>query len=187
MKKPMIILVGPSGAGKSTLLERAVRDFDQLRDTTTFTTRPMRKGERDGRPYYFVSRETFLGLIDKDFFVEWAEVHGNYYGTPASQISDFWTQGKAVIMDVDAQGAKTFKTKYPQAITVFILPPSIDELRQRLIARESGQMKDLELRLENASKEIQQAQEFDYQLVNKDLDQTYENFKKLVEELLGSR
>jgi len=187
MKNAMVILVGPSGAGKSTLLDRAIQDFPELRDTVTYTTRSMRAGEQEGAPYHFVTRETFLKLIDEDFFVEWAAVHDQLYGTPGSQIQGFWDEGKTVIMDVDPQGAKTFKAKYPQALTVFILPPSIDKLRQRLASRDAGKTKDLELRMANAQKEILQAEDFDHQLVNDDLEGAYESLKKLIEELLRSR
>lgn len=181
----MIILVGPSGVGKSSFLTRALQDYPELRDTVTYTTRPMRLGESEGHPYHFVSKERFEELIQQDFFVEWAQVHGNLYGTPHDQIKDTWQMGQAVIMDVDTQGAKTFKAKYPQALTVFILPPSIDALRKRVAIRDGGQTVNLELRMRNAEREIAEAKDFDYQLTNGNFEEAYAELKKMIDEWLG--
>src|SRR5690606_27393950 len=122
----------------------------------------------------------------EDFFVEYAEVHGNLYGTPHYQIQDALKAGKVVIMDVDIQGAKTFKEKYPKAFTIFIHPPDLDELRQRVIKRD-GNPKDLEVRMENARKEIAQSSQFDAQLVNDEFEASYAQFKKIIEEKLNLR
>lgn len=186
-KKPMIILLGPSGVGKSTLLERALRDFPSLVDTVTFTTRSMRPGESEGNPYHFVTRAEFESRIAQGFFVEWAEVHNNLYGTPQHQIDDAWVAGKAIIMDVDVQGAKTFLAKFPHATAVFILPPSIEALRHRLQKRDGKPPKDLELRLKNAEKEIAQSGSFEHRLTNENFDQTYASFKKIIEKVISSR
>lgn len=187
MKNGIIILVGPSGVGKSTLLTRLVQDFSQLRDLITYTTRSMRPGEKEGDPYFFVSHDKFLKLIEQNFFIEWAEVHGNLYGTPVDQLKATWDEGKVVIMDVDTQGAKTFMKKYPQSTTIFVLPPSIDELRQRLAMRDAGKTKDLELRMKNAEKELGQVEDFDYQLVNDRLESSYAKLQKMIEDLLRNR
>jgi guanylate kinase len=128
-----------------------------------------------------------LELVRDGFFVEWAEVHKNLYGTPLHQLEDAWKEGKAVIMDVDVQGAATFKAKYPDAALVFILPPSIDELRRRVMKRDQGKTKDLELRMENAAREIAVAHKFDYQVINDDFERSYGEFKKLVESLVLGR
>lgn len=180
----MIIVAAPSGAGKSSFVDRITHEMPILVDTVTYTTRAMREGEFEGLPYHFVSREKFQELVEKGFFVEWAEVHTNLYGTPLHQLEDAWAKNKVIIMDVDVQGAATFKAKYPDAATVFILPPSIEELRRRVEKRDKGRTQNLEVRMANASREIAKAHEFDYQLVNDDFERSYAEFKKLVESLV---
>lgn len=180
----MIILAAPSGAGKSSFVDRITREMPQLRDTVTYTTRTMRTGESQGNPYFFVSREEFLQKIEQDFFIEWAKVHTNLYGTPFYQIEEAWAVGKCVIMDVDVQGARTFKEKFPDAVTIFILPPSIEELRRRIERRDGQVPVDLDVRMANASKEIALANEFDFQVVNDDFERSYAEFKKIVEKLV---
>jgi len=185
MKTRMIIVAAPSGAGKSSFVERACREEPRLVDTVTYTTRSMRKGESQGHPYHFVTREEFEAKIKENFFVEWANVHTNLYGTPYDQLENAWIQGKCVIMDIDVQGTDTFKAKYPDAVSVFILPPSIDELRRRIEKRDGRVPADIEIRMANAEKEIQHASRFDYQIVNDQFEVSYAQFKKIVEELLS--
>lgn len=184
-KTKMIILAAPSGAGKSSFVEKITQEEPRLFDTVTYTTRVMRKGERQGFPYHFVSMSEFERLRDENFFVEWAKVHTNFYGTPHHQLEDAWKEGRCVIMDVDIQGAATFKAKFPEAKTIFILPPSIDELRRRIHKRDEVIPADFEVRMENAAREMKEADKFDYQIVNDQFDQSYARFKKIVEELLG--
>ena len=117
--------------------------------------------------------------------MEWALVHNNMYGTPYYQLENAWLQGKCIIMDVDVQGADTFKAKYPDAVSIFILPPSIDELRRRITKRDGGVPADIEIRMGNAEKELQHASRFDYQIVNDNFEHSYGEFKKIVEELLS--
>lgn len=183
----MFILVGPSGVGKSTLLEMVLKDFPNVKDVVTYTTRTKRPGEVEGLHYFFVDKEKFIKLRNEDFFIEWAEVHGNLYGTPHEQVRQNFANGHCVIMDVDVQGAKVIKGKYPQAFTVFIHPPSIDTLRHRLDGRDKGQTKDLSVRLKNAEREIKEAHLFDKQLINDELPQTYGQLKKIIEDLLRNR
>lgn len=183
----MIIVAAPSGAGKSSFVERLTSEMALLADTVTYTTRAMRDGESEGHPYHFVPRERFLDLARDGFFVEWAEVHKNLYGTPLHQIEDAWKQNRVVIMDVDIQGAATFKAKYKQeAASIFILPPSIEELRRRVMKRDGGKTRDIELRMENAAREIAAAPHFDYRVVNDDFETSYNEFKKLVQKLIES-
>jgi len=188
MKKDLVILVGPSGVGKSTLLERALKDFEVLCDTVTYTSRPMRTGEKEGVPYHFVTRDKFRQMIDLGIFVEWAEVHGNLYGTPTIQLDEYWGRGKVAIMDVDIQGAKNLKSRYPQALTIFIVPPSIDALRQRVVAREKGKVPaDLEIRMQTALKEIKEAHFCDHQVVNEDFEIAYGHVHNLIAKHLKNR
>lgn len=185
MKVRMIIIAAPSGAGKSSFVARINQEFPRLRDTVTFTTRPMRAGESEGQPYHFVSREKFEDLKAQGFFVEWAVVHNNLYGTPYYQLEEAWGRDEVIIMDVDVQGAATFKQKFPDAISIFILPPSIDELRRRVTKRDGRVPADLEVRMANAEREIQRAGEFDFRLVNDDFEKSYQQFKKIIEDLLA--
>jgi guanylate kinase len=184
MKTRMIIIAAPSGAGKSSFVEKITKEFPALRDTVTFTTRAMRTGESEGQPYHFVTKEKFLELREQDFFVEWAVVHGNLYGTPYYQLEDAWKKDEVIIMDVDVQGAETFKKKYPDAATIFIIPPSIDELRRRITKRDGKIPADIEVRMKNAQEEMKRAQEFQYQIINDDFAKSYAQFKKIIEDLL---
>ncbi len=187
MKTQMIIVAAPSGAGKSSFLDRALKDFSILEDTITFTTREMRKGEGPGNPYHFVSIPEFEALVAKNYFVEWAQVHGNFYGTPLEQIEKAFAAGRVIIMDVDIQGADTFKAKYPQAKSIFILPPSIEELRRRVINREGREPSNMALRMQNAEREMARAGEFDFRLVNDEFESSYRQFKKIIEDLVQAR
>lgn len=186
MKTKMLIVAAPSGGGKSSLCNRLLAEIPQLVDTITYTTRPMREGEREGFPYHFVTPQRFLELRDQGFFVEWAEVHGRLYGTPMHQLEDAWKLDRWIIMDVDVQGAATFKRLYPSAVSIFILPPSLDELRRRLIARDKGKTYDIELRLKNAEREIAEAHKFDHQIVNQEFDKAYAELKKIVADAMKS-
>lgn len=185
MKPCFIILIGPSGVGKSSFLERALKDYPNLRDVTTYTTRPLRAGESEGNPYHFVTKEKFEDLKKQNFFVEWAQVHDKFYGTPKDQLDRAWANHLGVIIDLDIQGARSIKKLYPFAVTVFLKPPSLDALRQRLMKR--GQTTDLELRLANAQKELAVAGEFDEVLVNDDFEGTYRTFIKIVEKVLKNQ
>lgn len=184
----LIIVVGPSGAGKSSFVERAVEQMPFLVDVVTCTTRKMREGESEGHPYHFIDLTDFQKKIEEGYFVEYARVHDNYYGTPKNQIEKTWSEGKVVIMDVDIQGAKTFIKKYPEeAHTIFIIPPSVDVLRKRVIARDGGEPCDLDLRMENGKKEIALAHEFQHQVVNDDFDTAFGKFKKIIENIVSPR
>ena len=187
MNKKMIIVAGPSAVGKSTFVSQAILELPQLEDTKTFTTRKMREGEVEGDPYHHVSEERFQKLLEDGYFVEWAKVHDNHYGTPNHQLHEAWDRGKTIIMDVDIQGAKTFKEKFPQALSLFIHPPSFDVLRQRLEARDGKGARDLELRLRNASFEITQSKDFDVEITNDNFETSYKEFKKIIVEFLEKK
>ena len=187
MKTRMLIIVAPSGAGKSSFVDRITKDISRLRDTVTYTTRAMRAGESEGNPYHFVSQDRFVELRDQGFFVEWAIVHENLYGTPYHQLEEAWAKDEVIIMDVDVQGADTFKLKFPDAACIFIMPPSIDELRRRVTKRDGRVPADLEIRMKNAEDEIKRAHEFDFQVVNDQFDKSYLEFKKIIEDLLSRR
>lgn len=184
MRTKLFVVSAPSAAGKSSLCERALKEFSNLEDIITYTTRSMRPGESEGMPYHFVTKEEFLRLKEKDFFIESATVHTNYYGTPRDVFDRAWSQGKYLIMDVDVQGAAHFRSIFPNAAYVFITVPSFDELRKRLEKRDGANSKDLGLRLENAQKEMQQAHLFEFKLINDNFDQAYRDFKKIIEDVM---
>lgn len=184
MKTNLIIVAAPSGAGKSSFIEKICKENASLVDTITYTTRSMRLGESQGHPYYFVSEEEFKTKIEEGFFVEWAMVHNRFYGTPMYQLEDAWKNNRCIIMDVDIQGAKTFKEKFASSKSIFILPPSIDELRKRIIKRDGKVPQDIEIRMENAKNEMKEAPHFDFRLVNDEFETSYAEFKKIVENLL---
>lgn len=162
-----------------------MKEIPGLSDVVTYTTRPPRDFETHGDQYYFVSLQEFEKLRQENFFAEWARVHGNLYGTPRSSIEELWSQGRHLIMDIDFQGARSLTALYPQAKTIFILPPSIDELRHRIVKREGGRKPhDLSLRMERARKEMDLAAEFDYQIVNDDFERSFTEFKKIIEKLV---
>lgn len=177
----MIIVAAPSGAGKSSFVEKLAAEDARLHDVVTYTTRAMRAGESQGKPYFFISRDEFEQKKKENFFIEWAQVHTNLYGTSYEQLHNAWEQGKVVIMDIDIQGVATFKAKYPDAKTVFILPPSLDELRRRVIKRDGQAPADLEIRMQNASIEMARAPEFDVRIVNDDFARSFAEFKKIVD------
>jgi len=183
-KEPVIIIVvGPSGAGKSSFVDRVISESDQIVDVITNTTRSMRPGESQGQPYDFVSITDFKERISAGLFVEWAEVHGNLYGTPKSEIERIHALGKAAIMDIDIQGANSFKEAYPGVHTIFIMPPSIDALRLRVKGRDGSSLssEQLEVRMKNAETEIAAAKTFDTQITNDDFESSYKVFKNLVD------
>lgn len=184
MKTPLIIVSAPSGAGKSSLCQRALQEFSQLIDSVSYTTRSPRVGEMEGNPYHFVSEKKFLELKDSGFFAEWAQVHGNFYGTPRHQIEDASRDGKIMIMDLDVNGAYHLKKTYPDAVTIFILPPSVDVLRARITARDQGKTPNLDLRLKNAESEMKEASNFDHRLINDEFEKSYLEFKKIIKSLL---
>lgn len=184
MRTKLFIVTAPSGAGKSSLCEKAVKDFPNLDDVITYTTRAMRPGESQGNPYHFVSKERFEELKSEGFFVEYATVHNNFYGTPKDVFEVAWSKKRYLIMDVDVQGAATFRKIFPHAVYIFIQPPSLDELRKRLEKRDGVESKDLELRLSNAKKEMEHAPLFEFQIVNDNFDKAYSEFKKIIEDIM---
>lgn len=188
MKTRMILVAAPSGAGKSSFVDRVVREIPQLEDVITYTSRTMRHHEVQGHPYHFISLEEFQNRIAEGFFVEWAKVHTNLYGTSHESLDHAWNRGKVVIMDLDVQGVRTFLEKLPEGLkTIFILPPSLEELQRRILKRDQVAPADLEVRMKNAALEMAEAPWFDYKVVNDDFEKSFQNFKKIIEELLGLR
>ena len=166
----LLILSSPSGAGKTTLTKYLLDELPDFTFSVSHTTRKPRVGEIDGVHYHFVERERFEALRDEGSFAEWAEVHGNLYGTSIAEIARARSQGKrGIVFDIDYQGARQIKAKRPDAVGVFILPPSLEVLRKRLEGRATDDPKVIERRFDHAKVEIEHYGFFDYLLVNDDL------------------
>ena len=162
----LIVLSGPSGVGKDALLKRMKEQKYPFHYVVTVTSRPRREGERAGVDYHFISQREFQQMIDNGEFLEWANVYGNYYGVPRKEISQALTKGKDVIVKVDVQGAATIKRILPQAVFIFLRPPSMEELERRLRQRHSESAKDLALRLQKAEEEMESLPLFDHVLTS---------------------
>jgi guanylate kinase len=178
----LLIISSPSGAGKTTLTRDLLAHFGDLTFSVSHTTRKPRSSEVDGRDYYFVTRGRFDQLVESHAFVEWAEVHGNFYGTSLAEIERARSEHKrGIVFDVDYQGARQIRAVRPDAVSVFVLPPSMEELRQRLRARASDDESTIERRFNNARDEIGQYGLFDYVVVNDDLERTKLRMRSIIE------
>lgn len=166
----LIVVSAPSGAGKSSLAERVLKRLGDLRFSISHTTRQPRGSEQDGVDYYFVSEDEFLAMRERDEFLECAEVHGYMYGTREKRVEELLSQGLDVMLDIDVQGAEEVRRRVPEAILIFILPPSCEVLEARLRARNLNAPDDIERRLRNAAIEVQLYDRFDYVVLNDDLD-----------------
>jgi guanylate kinase len=172
-----LVLSAPSGAGKTTLLNRLRAEFPGFAYSVSCTTRAPRPGETDGKDYYFLPRETFERRRAENYFAEWAEVHGNLYGTPLEPVKEALRRGTDLIFDIDVQGAAQLKLSLAEALFVFILPPGLDELESRLRGRGQDDEASIQRRLANARSEMAQARWYDALVVNDDLDQAYDRLR----------
>lgn len=171
MKGCLFIVSAPSGAGKTTLVRELLARDPALKLSVSFTTRPPRPGERDGVDYRFVSRECFAQMRGAGEFVESAEVHGNLYGTSRGWLESETAAGRDIVLEIDWQGAKQVRQAFREAVGIFILPPSIDELEHRLVGRRQDAADVIARRLANAKGELHHVGEFDYVIINKELQQ----------------
>ena len=165
----LIVISGPSGVGKTTLEKRLIKARPDMRVSVSTTTRRPREGEVTGEDYFFVNRDVFEEMKDREL-IEWAEVHGEYYGTPRRFVENELTQGCDVLLNIDVQGGISVKKVFPDAVTIFILPPSFEDLKLRIQKRGNDESLDLDLRLANAREELKASDNYDYFVVNGDLD-----------------
>ncbi|HLJ50237.1 MAG TPA: guanylate kinase [Bryobacteraceae bacterium] len=169
---PLVFVISaPSGSGKSTLVHRILRTVPRMMFSISYSTREPRSDERDGESYHFITREEFEQRLGHDEFLEHANVFGNYYGTSRLALADAAGQGKDLVLDIDVQGARQLKGKLPEAVTIFVLPPSREVLEQRLRARSQDSDEVIERRLRGAAEEVRNYKQYDYVLINKDLDE----------------
>jgi guanylate kinase len=182
MKREGIILIisAPSGAGKTTLCRVLLERFPNMKESISYTTRTPRAGEVHGEDYFFVSREEFQRMVDADAFAEWAEVHGNLYGTALATIEEARKNGVDLVLDIDCQGARRLKEQIERCVYVFILPPSMAELRRRLESRSSDAQDVIDRRIERAAAEIREARWYDYIIINDNLEAAFEELAAIV-------
>lgn len=177
----LIVLSAPSGAGKTTIARRLLSDFSALRFSISATTRAIREGERDGIDYYFLSREDFDRRIAQNELVEYEEIFGNYYGTLKSEIDRALDQGENLIFDVDVKGGLSLKRLYPDdTVLIFVKPPSMKELRARIEKRGTDSNEEITTRLERAAWELEQIDQFDYVVVNDNLEKAVDEIEVLI-------
>lgn len=184
MHKPkglLIVFSGPSGSGKGTVLAEAMRQNKDLEISVSATTRAPRVGEVDGVNYFFKSKEAFQEMIAQEGFIEWAQFCENYYGTPRSYVESRLQQGKDVVLEIEVQGAMQVKKAFPDSVLIFNLPPSAEELRARLIGRQTESMEVVDQRLSAAKQELAAAKDYDYVIVNDEVAQAAKKFLSIVE------
>lgn len=184
MKGNLIIISSPSGGGKGTLIKEILHSLADVRYSVSYTTRSPRFGEENGRHYHFVTKEKFDKIVESGGFLEHAQVHGNYYGTSIEQTEKMTAEGHDVILEIDVQGAASVLELVPDAVSIFILPPSFEVLRARLTARATEASGDLELRLRNSLNEVNQYTRFRYVVIN---DEVASAARKLAAIILAER
>ncbi len=176
--EPIYIAVSaPSGAGKTSICKEVLKMFPCLRYSVSYTTRPPRPGEVNGRDYVFVDEKTFRRMIKKEAFIEWAENYGHLYGTPRKEVENYLRRGYDIIFDVDSRGAKALKERYPGGVFVFVLPPSLEVLKRRLRGRGSESPEALKRRLEKATAEIKEVFWYDYVIFNRKIEESVDRLR----------
>lgn len=182
----IIVIVAPSGSGKSTLIKRLKSEVSEIVESVSYTTRKARPGEENGVHYNFISKEEFLSMKEQDEFLEWAEVHGNFYGTGKSFVESRLKEGDNILFDLDVQGTDSFKSFFKEkANVIFIAPPSVETLEERLKGRGTETDESLKIRLENAKKELLRKDDYDFCVVNDDLERAYSDLKVIINKILN--
>ncbi len=180
MRGRLYILSGPAGVGKGTVLRRVFQKLDNIAYSVSCTTREPRPGEKDGINYFFMDERSFKKMVHEDKFLEWANVHGHFYGTRRDIVEETLNEGKDVLLEIDVQGASQVKKKMPEAVMIFIQPPSFEELVRRLKKRGTEGPEELKLRIINAKTEMSHADEYEHMIINDRIDQAAEDFVSIV-------
>ena len=180
MSGKLFVITAPSGAGKTSLIDAIMRDDPSLKVSVSYTTRAPRRGEKNGADYHFVDDAMFLKMLERSEFLEHAEVHGYRYGTSKKVITDALAGGEDLILEIDWQGARQVRSIYPQAIGIFILPPSVEELERRMRARGQDAEEVIRRRVEAAREELSHASEFRYAIINKDFETAKQELAEII-------
>ena len=178
--KKLIIITGPSGVGKGTVIKEILNKDSNLWLSISATTRKPRHGEKEGENYYFLTEEKFKEMITRNLFLEWAIFAGNYYGTPLSSVNERIENGLIVLLEIEVEGAKQIKDKFPDALSIFLLPPSKKELEIRIRNRATESEEAIHRRLERANYEIAYSNKFDFALTNNNVDETVKEIFKII-------
>ena len=180
MKGNLIIISSPSGGGKGTLIKEILKSTPDIGYSVSYTTRAAREGEENGRDYLFVSYQEFSDLIKQGEFLEYAEVHGNFYGTSKTRVDHEIENGRDVILEIDVQGAENIVKGFPDAVSIFILPPTFEILRERLTARATETNENLALRLKNSFGEVQKFKDFQYIVINNEKEKATRDLQTII-------
>lgn len=176
----LVVISGPSGAGKGTICSRLKEEFKDLKVSVSATTRKPREGEEEGTSYFFINEEDFIKRINNDEFLEYAKVYGNYYGTPKNEVFKQLEEGNDIILEIDIQGALQVKKNYPKGVFIFILPPSLSELNKRIENRGTDSKDVIMKRMQCAYDELNYAFEYDYVVVNDEVEAAVEKIKHII-------
>jgi guanylate kinase len=176
----LVVISGPSGAGKGTICSKLKEEFKDLKVSVSATTRKPREGEQEGTSYFFINEEDFIKRINNDEFLEYAKVYGNYYGTPKSEVFRQLEEGNDIILEIDIQGALQVKKNYPKGVFIFILPPSLSELNKRIENRGTDSKEVIMKRMQCAYDELNYAFEYDYVVVNDEVETAVEKIKHII-------
>ncbi len=176
----LFILSGPSGVGKGTVLRELLRQRKDLVYSVSATTRPPRPGEVNGKDYFFLTPEDFQKGIEENLWLEWARVHNHLYGTPRDFVEKTLQAGKHIILEIDVQGARQIKKKCPEGVFIFLAPPSLEELAQRLEKRGTDSSQEKEIRLQNALQEMEEQDDYNYIVINDELQETVNRIKRII-------
>ncbi len=187
VKGILFVLSGPSGTGKGTVCKKLLEREKELCLSVSMTTRECREGEIPGVTYNYVSKETFKGMIDNDEMLEYAVYNGNYYGTPREAVDSLLSSGKDVLLEIEPQGALQVKKLFPEAVLIFLVPPSMKELKNRLVSRGRESSEEIEERIKAAKWELAQAEKYSVHIVNDDLDVCTQNIIDYLNEKRGER
>ena len=176
----LVIFCGPSGVGKGTILNIAKERNPKIKYSVSATTRSPRQGEKDGESYFFKTVDEFEEMIKNEELIEWVEYCGNYYGTPKKYVEEAISDGFDMVLEIEVEGAGNIKKMYPEAVTVFVLPPSFDKLKERLVGRGTEKIEVIEKRLKRAQQEIMHTENYEYIIINDDIEKAVESFNSIL-------